>query len=365
MIKFIENLNRIKPYVHGKPIEELKRELNLKGEIIKLASNENPFGPSPKSLEVLKQSIMNVNSYPDDSSFYLKKQISEKYDCNMENVLIGNGSVEVLHFIVTSIMNKEDYLVRSEYAFIMSLISPIVVGANTINVPMKDFCHDIEALVESANKSDSRILYIDNPANPIGTMLNADEIDYVLRNTNEDTLIIMDEAYDEYLDKNSRIKTVELMKKHKNLIILSTFSKIYGLAGLRVGYMIGNKELIENISKVRLPFNVNLLAQRAAGAALDDDRFIEMCRKENDKGKKFLKNEIELLGFNPIESFTNFITFDTERDAKQIFTELQKKSIIIRPLTNYGLPAFIRITIGREQENHIFIEKFKELLNEI
>ncbi len=365
MIKFIENLDRIKPYVPGKPIEELKRELNLKGEIIKLASNENPFGPSPKSLEILKQSIMQVNSYPDDSSFYLKKQISKKYSCSMENVLIGNGSVEVLHFIVSSVMNRNDYLVRSDYAFIMSLISPIVAGANTINVPMKDFSHDIEALVLEANKNESKILYIDNPANPIGTMLNADEIDYVLTNTNEDTLIIVDEAYDEYLDENKRIKTVELMRKYKNLIVLSTFSKIYGLAGLRVGYMIGSKELIENISKVRLPFNVNLLAQKAAGAALDDDEFIAMCRKSNDDGKKFLKNEIELLGFKPIESFTNFITFDIERDAKQIFSELQKKSIIIRPLSNYGLPTFLRVTIGKEQENYIFIKRFKEVLNEI
>ena len=196
-------------------------------------------------------------------------------------------------------------------------------------------------------------------------MLNQSEIEYLIANISDDRLIILDEAYDEYLIPGERVKSVELLKKHNNIAVLSTFSKIYGLAGLRIGFMIADAGIVENVAKVRLPFNVNILAQKAARAALMDQEFIDYCRKENENGKKYINNELISMKFDPIPSFTNFITFDTGRDGIDVFKALQKKGIIIRPLANYGLKSFISVSIGTSKQNEAFIKALREVLNEV
>lgn len=365
MIKFRDNLNRINPYIPGKPIEEVRREMGIKGEIIKLASNENPVGVSPKALEALNSAVNGVNSYPDDSSFYLKQSIGGKRGCSPENIIIGNGSVEVLNMTVAALLGEGDALVRSQYAFIMSKLSPIINGAETIDVPMKDFRHDVRELCRESADKRAKVLYIDNPANPIGTMLNKNDIEYIIEHTDKDTLIILDEAYNEYLSENDRIDSVKLISEHDNLVILSTFSKIYGLAGLRIGYMIAQENLIENIMKMRLPFNVNLPAQKAALAALNDTEFIEKCRDINFRGRDFLNASLMDMGYDTIESHTNFITFDVGMDSAEVFGAMQKRGVIVRPLKNYGLKTHIRVTVGTDGQNRRFADTFKEVMDEL
>lgn len=365
MIKFRDNLNRIKPYIPGKPIEEVRREMGIKGDIIKLASNENPVGVSPKALDALNNAVNEVNAYPDDSAFYLKQSIGEKRGCSPENIIIGNGSVEVLNMTVAAVIGEGDALVRSQYAFIMSKLSPIINGAETIDVPMKDFRHDVKGLCRASADKRAKILYIDNPANPIGTMLTGNDIKYIMEHTDNDTLIILDEAYNEYLSDNDRIDSVKLISEYDNLVILSTFSKIYGLAGLRIGYMIAGDNVIKNITKMRLPFNVNLPAQKAALAALNDIEFIERCRDINFAGRNFLNDFLKGMGYDTIESHTNFITFDVRMDSTEVFGAMQKRGVIIRPLKNYGLNNHIRVTVGADKQNRRFADIFKEVINEL
>ncbi len=364
MIKFRKELNKINTYVPGKPIEELKREYGIKN-IIKLASNENPLGTSPKALKVLEKEYKNVFLYPDDSNYYLIKRIVGKNKCKSDNIIMGNGSVELLNQIIQVSCNKGDLLIRSDPSFIMPYISAKLIGVKVKNIKLKKFKHNIERIVKCSKKHSPKIVYIDNPTNPIGTMLNKDEIEYLLKNISSNTIIILDEAYNEYIDENKRINSIKLMKKYKNLIILRTFSKIYGLAGLRVGYLIADKYITQYVKKLRLPFNVNLLAQKTALAAIDDNEFIKKSKNINDKEKVFLYRELNKLGYQTIESFTNFISLDSRKDTKILFDKLLSKGVIVRPLNAYKLPTFIRISIGTHSQNVKFIKAFKEVINEI
>lgn len=365
MIKFRSALDSIKPYIPGKPIKEVKRELGIEGDIIKLASNENPLGPSPKAVEALMAAAGEINIYPDDSNFYLREKISGIRHCSPDCIMVGNGSVEVLHIAVSSVCGESGTLVRSSRAFIMSLISPRIMGADVVSIDMKDYRHDHMALVSTVLKKNANVLYIDNPTNPLGTILQKDEIMYILENTPKSTMIILDEAYNEYLDDNEKVEWSKYIEKYNNLVLLSTFSKIYGLAGLRIGYMIANSSTIKKIGKVRLPFNVNRPAQEAAMAALDDRAFIEKSRKMNNEGRKFLSGELGAMGLETVESHTNFITFKLPCEADNVFRYMQKRGVIARPLTNYGMKEYMRVTIGTPGQNTMFIEKLKEVLSEI
>ncbi|MEO0281349.1 MAG: histidinol-phosphate transaminase [candidate division WOR-3 bacterium] len=365
MIKFKKQLQNIQNYIPGKPIEEVKRELNLKGEIYKLASNENPLGISPKALKVVKESLKDLNFYPDDNNFYLKKRLSEKIDVGQDMIVLGNGSVEIINNLVFAFTEKNDKVLRPTPSFIMFKISGILNGCKVFDVQHKDFRTDISSIVSMLKRSKFKILYLDNPNNPLGSMIFEDELKYLLKNVPSDTLVLLDEAYNDYLDDNVRIDSTKFLKKYKNLVILRTFSKIYGLAGLRVGYGISSNEIISILQKVRLPFNVNLLAQRAALAALDDEEHLRKSKKLNDEGLKFLTEKLREKGFYVIDSYTNFITFDCKCNGKTIFEKLQKKGVIVRPIDNYGLDTFLRVTTSTEKGNRIFVQKLKEVLNEI
>ena len=361
MIQYKTELKNIRNYVPGKPIEEVKRKLGLRGKIIKLASNENPLGISPKAKKVIEASIKDIHLYPDDTNYYLKKKISEKVRVEEKHIIIGNGSVELINNIVFSFTKRNNNLLRCDPSFIMFLISGIMNGCNVINVPAKEYTFDIDGTIKKAEEVDAKIIYFDNPNNPLGTMVYQDRVEYMMRKIKKDRIIILDEAYNEYMDKNDRINSSKLLSKYKNLALLRTFSKIYGLAGLRVGYCLANDEIMEVLNKVRLPFNVNLLAQRAAIAAIDDKKHILDSKKLNDNGKIFLTDSLKRMNYNLIESHTNFITFDTGTDASEIFKKLEKKGVIVRPIANYGLKSFLRVTTGTEKENKKFIKELKEV----
>jgi len=361
MIKPKSELNKISNYTPGKPIEELKREMGIRGKIIKLASNENPLGASPMAIEVLEKTISEINLYPDDTAYYLKEKLSRMVNIPAKQIILGNGSVELINNAIFCYCRKGDGVVRSDYSFIMSSISAVMNGCTLKNVKMKKFSHDVDALVKKCTESRAKVLYVDNPSNPVGSMLNEDEIKYILKNISSDALFILDEAYNDYLDLNLRVDSSGLIKKNKNLFVLRTFSKIYGLAGLRIGYGIGDMNIIDTLAKVRLPFNTNLMAQKAASAALDDKKHIENSKKVNDEGKAFISTAIGKMGYNHIKSFTNFIMFDAGEDGGRISYEIQKKGVIIRPLHNYGLKNYLRVTIGTMEENRKFIKSLKEV----
>jgi len=361
MIHFKDELKNIKNYVPGKPIEEVKRELGLKGKIIKLASNENPLGISPKAKRVIESSINELHLYPDDTNYYLKKKISEKTGVEEKNIVIGNGSVELINNIVFSFTKRHDNLLRCDPSFIMFSISGLMNGCNVINIPTKNFTFDVEEMIRKSEETDARIIYFDNPNNPMGTMIDEDRVEYFMKKIQNDRIVILDEAYNEYMDKRRRIDSSKLLRKYKNLAILRTFSKIYGLAGLRIGYGMANDEIMEVLNKVRLPFNVNLLAQRAALAAIDDAKHLKESKDLNDRGIVFLTESLEKMNYTVVKSHTNFITFDTKTDAMEIFKKLEKKGIIVRPIANYGLKSFLRVTTGTDSENRKFIKALKEV----
>lgn len=365
MIKYKKNLLNVKTYVPGKPVEEVKRELKLKGEILKLASNENPLGVSPKALKVIKDSVNGLNLYPDDSNFYLMKRLSQILSVDEENIVIGNGSVEIINNLIFSFTEQKDLLLRTDPSFIMFKISGLINGCYVDDVANKNFQLDVDEFVKKIRSGKYSIVYLDNPSNPLGSMIFEDRLKYILKNTPSDTLFLLDEAYNDYLDDDVKFESTKFLNRYKNLFIIRTFSKIYGLAGLRIGYGIGSKELISILMKVRLPFNVNLLAQKAALAALDDHSHIKKSKILNDKGIRFLTSELERMGFFVIKSYTNFVTFDSKFSGKIIFEKLLKKNIIVRPLDNYGLKNFLRVTTSTMDGNRLFIKKIKEVYDEI
>ncbi|MDD3804590.1 MAG: histidinol-phosphate transaminase [bacterium] len=362
MIHFKDELKSIKNYIPGKPIEEVKRELGLKGRIIKLASNENPLGISPKAKKAILSSIGSLNLYPDDTNYYLKKKISEKIGVEEKHVIVGNGSVELINNIVFSFTRKHDNLLRCDPSFIMFSISGLMNGCNVISVPTNNFTFDVDEMIRKSEEADARIVYFDNPNNPMGSMVNQEKVEYLMKRINKERIVILDEAYNEYMSKNDRIDSGKLLRKHKNIVILRTFSKIYGLAGLRIGYGIANDEIMEVLNKVRLPFNVNLLAQKAALAAIDDSKHLSESKKLNDQGINYLTASLNKMGFFVVPSFTNFVSFDTLTDASVIFKKLESRGIIVRPIANYGLKSFLRVTTGTESDNKKFIKTLKEVM---
>jgi histidinol-phosphate aminotransferase len=351
---------RIKPYVPGKPIEEVQRELGIE-DVIKLASNENPLGPSPKGMEALQEAAGRIHIYPDSNCYYLKEALAKHLSVAPEQLIIGNGSDEILKMLGEAFLTPEDEVVLSEHTFSVYQFVARLMGAGEVVVPMKDYTVDLEAMAKAVGPK-TKMVFICNPNNPTGTFVGADELDRFLDAVPPGVLVVMDEAYYEYVDDPSYPDTVAMLPSRKNLVILRTFSKIYGLAGLRVGYGIGNPEVIAAINRVREPFNVNSLAQAAAVAALADEEFLQQSRAVNRAGKEFLYQEFERLGLSFLPSQSNFILVDVGMDSQQLMGAMLQRGVIIRAADSFGLPGFIRVTIGREQDNRRFIDALIDVL---
>ena len=347
------------PYQPGKPIDELKRELGLT-EVVKLASNENPLGLSLRVKEVLIKNLDELTLYPDGAAFELKRVLADKLGVSADQVVLGNGSNDVLDLIGLCFLDSSASAVYSRYAFVVYPIMVQYLGARAIEVPDKNWGHDLDAML-AAIADDTRIVFIANPNNPTGTWVSHDELHRFLKQLREDVIVVLDEAYAEY-DEDDGVDSMALLREFPNLIVVRTFSKAYGLAGLRVGYSISSPQLANIINRVREPFNVNTLAQLAAVEVLEDKEYLQKSIEINKAGRKQLEDAFQTMGVEYIPSRGNFICFDTKQDAIKVYQKLLQKGVIVRPVVPYGMPQHLRVSIGLEHENAAFLNALKQVL---
>jgi histidinol-phosphate aminotransferase len=343
-------LKTLPTYQPGRPIEEVARELNLPADsIIKVASNENPFGPSPLALAAIQKTLANLSLYPDGNAFYLKQKLAAKLGVETTNLILGNGSNEIIEFVSHALLAPGDDVVVSQFCFAIYPIVAKMFGANVISVPAKDYGHDLPAMLKAITPK-TRIVFVANPNNPTGTLAPREDVIQFVNEVPDDVLLVMDEAYIEFLDDAVDLVPLIRLGVRKNLILMRTFSKIYGLAGLRIGYGIGNPDFIAALEKTRQPFNINSLAQAAALAALDDDEHVRKTRENNFAGLDFFRRAFRDLKLEFVPSFANFILVRVG-EGQKVFDAMQKQGVIVRPMGGYQLPEYIRISVGTPQEN--------------
>ena len=348
-------------YQPGRPLEEVAREIGSPpDQLIKLASNENPLGPSPKAVTAMKTAASGIHRYPDGNVYYLRRQLSEKLNLQPNNLVFGNGSNEIIEFVAHALLGPGDEIVVSQYCFAIYPIVAKMMGAKVIEVPARDFGHDLPAMLKAITPN-TRIVFVANPNNPTGTIATQKEVDELISGLPDDILLVMDEAYIEYqedaIDLLPRIRS----KQHPNLLLMRTFSKIYGLAGLRVGYGIGHPDFIGSLEKVRQPFNLNAMAQAAAMAALNDEAHLNTARTQNQRGSDFLEDALNRAGIRCLQTAANFILIQVG-DADRVTEDLKQHGVIVRPMGGYGLPEWIRVTIGTDDENKRFHESICQVL---
>ena len=355
------------PYIAGKPVETIKRELGLK-KVIKLASNENPLGPSKKALTAIKSALKNIFYYPDSNSFGLKEAISRKFGMKSENIMVGAGSDEIIELIAKLFFNPEDEIIISDHAFIRYKMAGKLMNSKVINVPMKNYKHDLDAMADAVN-GNTKAIFIANPNNPTGTYNTKAEFDAFINRLISYSLalpplVIMDEAYYEYArSEKDYPETLDYLAKYPNLVILRTFSKVYALAGLRAGYGFASKDIIDYIDRIRPPFNLNSLVQVAGAASLCDVSQLKKGTNLVIKGKTALYKELKKLGIPYIPSAANFILMEIRPfSGKEVFEKLLRLGVIVRAMDEYDLPNFVRVSIGLPEENKTFINAVKQLL---
>ena len=353
-----KELKKIKPYTPGKPIEEVKRALKL-SKVSKLASNEIPVAPLYLRKVVLDE-LNNINRYPEAGCFYLRKALAKKLKVKDDRIVFGNGSDELITLTLRACVNKGDEVVVAYPTFLIYEIQAKVQGAKVVRVPLKDFRYDLQAMAKKVTKK-TKVVFIANPDNPTGTYVTHQEVVRFLKKIPKNVIVFLDEAYYEFGPKNFP-RSLELLRKRGNIIIARTFSKAYGLAGLRVGYGIMTKELAKALNTVREPFNVNRMAQVCAVAALKNTAFLKKVLTNINKEKKYLYKELEALNVKFIESATNFITVDFKKDTSKLYEYLLRKGIIVRVMKSWGLKNFFRVTIGQPAENKKFIKHLKEYM---
>jgi histidinol-phosphate aminotransferase len=354
-----DHIRSIAPYQPGKPISDVARELGLREQdIIKLASNENPLGPSPRALAAVAKALPDLALYP-EGSHALKEAISRKFKVTPAQIVLGNGSNDVLELAARTFLHPGASAIYSQHAFAVYPLATQVVGATGIEVPAKHFGNDLEAML-AAIRDDTRMIFLANPNNPTGTFVPAEALLAFLQRVPASVAVVLDEAYGEYLDAMHAYDSAPWLQKFPNLIVSHTLSKAYGLAGLRVGFGLAAPGVIDLMNRVRQPFNVNHLAMVAAAAALDDDEFIEKSRRVNADGLTFLRAEFERRGIDYIPAFGNFITFRIE-NAMSIFQALLKIGVIVRPIAGYGMPDWLRVSVGTAEQNERFVRALDQV----
>ena len=354
-------LQTLPVYQPGRPIEEVARELGMPADsIIKLASNENPFGPSPRALAAMEKTFKTLHLYPDGNAFYLKQKLADKLGVEPGNLILGNGSNEIIEFVGHAFMQPGVDVVVSQYCFAIYPIITKLFGANVITVPARNHGHDLPAMLKAITPA-TRVLFVANPNNPTGTLASREDLVNLVNHVPPHVLLVMDEAYIEFLE--DAVDLIPLIRNGQkpNILLMRTFSKIYGLAGLRVGYGIGTPELITALEKIRQPFNINSLAQAAALAALEDIEHINRTRQNNFAGLQFFQSELQKLKIEFVPSAGNFIMARVG-EGQRVFNELQKKGVIVRPMGGYQMPEWIRISIGTQAENQRCLSALKEVL---
>jgi len=354
----------IAPYQPGKPISELAREMGLDERgIVKLASNENPRGIGPRTRAAIEAAIGDIARYPDGNGFELKQALAKRYGVEMASIVLGNGSNDVLELVALAFLGPGRAAVYSQHCFAVYPLATQARGARSIVVPAKNYAHDLEAMAKAID-DETYVVWIANPNNPTGTFARREEVEAFLRRVPERVLVVLDEAYNEYLTPDLRGDTVKLLKRHPNLVITRTFSKAYGLAGLRVGYALAHASVADVMNRVRQPFNVNSVALAAAVAALDDMEFVARSYALNLQGMKQIEEGVRALGLKYIPSHGNFITVQAGK-AAEIYKRLLRRSVIVRPIGGgYGLPEHLRVTVGTAEENEKFLGALAASLKE-
>ena len=364
----VPGVQKLTPYLPGKPISDLQRELGI-DHVVKLASNENPLGPSPKALTAIKAALEELHLYPDGSGFALKTALAKKFGLDRNGITLGNGSNDVLELIARAFLGDGLSAVFSEHAFAVYPIVTQAVGATALVAPAHSgqagprYGHNLSAM-RAAIDSSTRVVFIANPNNPTGTHLGGVELKDFLDQVPQDVLVVIDEAYFEYVHLEHYPNALEWLGVYPNLIVTRTFSKAYGLAGLRVGYAVSSPEIADVLNRVRQPFNVNIPALEGALAALQDDDHLKRTIELNDRGLDFLREALSARGFEVIPSVGNFLTFDLGRPAAPIYDALLRKGVIVRPIANYGMPQHLRVTIGTALENQAFLDALDQVTGE-
>ena len=348
------------PYPPGKPIEELERELGISGSI-KLASNENPLGPSPMAVQAIKDHLTGLNRYPDGSGYYLKLKLSEKHHIPFDRIILGNGSNELIELIVRTFLSEGDHVIQAFPTFLV--YEKIVTGAGgrMTSVPLSDFRVDLKG-IRDAIRPETKLIFINNPNNPTGSAFDKNEIRQFLEKIPQDIVVALDEAYIEFVTDEAATDGIEMLDAHPLLFVLRTFSKLYGLAGLRIGYGFAPEEMIDYMNRVRQPFNANTLAQAAATAALGDDRFVSETLETVREGLSYLYQNLGDMGLEYVPTQTNFFLIKTPGGGKRIYQAMLKQGVIIRAMDSYGLADYIRVCVGLPEENQRFIETLKSVL---
>jgi len=354
----------IAPYQPGKPISELAREMGLdERAIVKLASNENPRGIGPRTRAAIEAAIGDIARYPDGNGFELKQALAGRYGVDMGSIVLGNGSNDVLELVALAFLGPGRAAVFSQHAFAVYPLATQARGARSIIVPARNYGHDLEAMAKAID-DETYIAWVANPNNPTGTFARHEEVEAFLKRVPERVLVVLDEAYNEYLPPELRSDSVKLVKRHPNLVVTRTFSKAYGLAGLRVGYALAHASVADVMNRVRQPFNVNSIALAAARAALEDMEFVARSYAENLQGLKRLEEGARALGLEYIPSYGNFLTIRVGK-AAEIYKRLLRRGVIVRPVGGgYGLPEHLRVTVGTPEENERFLAALASSLKE-
>lgn len=352
----------IAPYQPGKPISELERELGITG-IVKLASNENPLGASPAAIAAIQTTAKHIALYPDGNGFELKDALVKRYNVTHANITLGNGSNDLLELAARAFLTVGDKVVYSAHAFAVYALATQAVGATGVSVPAKNWGHDLDAMLAAAKTHKAKMVFIANPNNPTGTFLEADALRAFLSALPANVLVILDEAYNEYLPEDKRYDSVAWLQEFPNLVISRTFSKAYGLAGLRVGYAMAHEQVTDMFNRVRQPFNVNSIAQAAAVAALRDVSFVKKTFELNQRGMAQITEGLTKLELEYIPSFGNFVAFRIG-NATAMYQKLLQHGVIVRPIANYDMPDWLRVSIGLESENAKFLHALKHVMGE-
>ena len=355
------NIRGIAPYQPGKPISELAREMGLdESSIIKLASNENPLGISPRARRAIEAELDGLSRYPDGNGFVLKQALCARYGVATEQIVLGNGSNDVLDLAARAFLTPRDSAVYSQHAFIVYPLAVQTIGAKGIEVPALDFGHDPDAML-SAVRADTRLVFLANPNNPTGTMIPAARLEAFVGAVPREVLVVLDEAYNEYVPPEAAYDSLAWLKRFPNLVVIRTFSKVYGLAGLRVGCAFAAPGVADLMNRVRQPFNVSSVSLAAAAAALGDTDFVRRSVEVNRAGMKQIIAGLKRLGLDYIPSHGNFVSFRV-KDAPGVYQRLLRQGVIVRPIANYGMPDHLRVTIGLESENARFLESLQRSL---
>ncbi|MCK0106355.1 histidinol-phosphate transaminase [Marinobacter sp. S0848L] len=358
----VEGVQALSPYQPGKPIEELAREFGLNpDEIIKLASNENPLGPSEKAMAAARKALEESCLYPDGNGFALKQALASRFGVAMNQITLGNGSNDVLEVIARCFAGPNSEVVFSQYAFAVYPLVAQAIGAKGVSVPAKAWGHDLDAMADAVNER-TKLVFVANPNNPTGTVHIADAIEAFLQRIPEQVLVVLDEAYCEYLTGKAFPDGVRLLERFPNLVVCRTFSKAWGLAAMRVGYAFSSPAIADVLNRVRQPFNVNSIALAAAAAVLEDEDYLNRSREVNEAGLRQLAEGFEKIGVPFIPSVGNFIAVEVGQQAAEVYQALLSRGVIVRPVAGYGMPNHLRVSVGLAEENQRFLDALSDAL---